>query len=105
MYRSQITKIQYYELRRTDAEIPKDGRPEYDLLRDYQTPRDSTRDDFLLFSCANLVSLVALGRFGVEKIQSLTSMVSNSVCHGLKGNHASVKKYLSFQIWVKNGES
>lgn len=49
MYRSQKTKIQYYELRRTDAEIPKDGRPEYDLLRDYQTPRDSTRDDFLLF--------------------------------------------------------
>lgn len=48
---------------------------------------------------------MALGRFGVEKIQSLTSMVSNSVCHGLKGNHASVKKYLSFQIWVNNGES
>ena len=60
---------------------------------------------FYFFSCANLLSLVALGRFGVEKIQSLTSMVSNSVCHGLKGNHTSVKKYLSFQIWVKNGES
>ena len=62
MYRSQITKIQYYELRRTDAEIPKDGRPEYDLLRDYHTPRDSTRDDFLLFFlCTSLLSLVGYG--------------------------------------------
>ena len=61
MHRSQITKVQCYELRRTDAEIPNDGRPEYDLLRDYQTPRDSTRDDFFFFSCSNFLSLVGYG--------------------------------------------
>lgn len=71
MYRSQITKIQYYELRRTDAEIPKDGRPEYDLLRDYQTPRVSTRDDFLLFFLCKSLKPSGTGPFRCGKDSEL----------------------------------